>query len=76
MFGDGSRNSLQGWDGIVRALPNRKQRTDAQRYREQADYYAQLAGTATSPTVREQLQKVAETYLRLAEQLDTLPDLP
>jgi hypothetical protein len=76
MFGDGSRNSLSGWDGVLAALPKRKRRSDAQRYREEADRYAQLAGAAINPTVREQLQQVAETYLRLAEQLESLPDLP
>jgi hypothetical protein len=48
---------------------------DAARYRQEAGRCAMLAGDAVEPTIQTQLNTIADTYRRLARQLETLARL-
>jgi len=49
---------------------------DAARYRQEAGRCSMLANDAVDPAIQAQLEAVADTYRRLARQLDRLARMP
>jgi hypothetical protein len=61
---------------LVPGVPDEKLVEDAARYRAEAERCSKLAEEAVNAAIRERLNRIARTYIQLAEQLERLARTP